>query len=570
MSLLNTEVAFEYGASSDSSTLRAERSFVSGAPVIAAASLLGLALIAFATRNGIGLSVDSAFYVSVARELAAGHGLTVPWGTPEPTAVGTRWAPLMPAVLAGIAKLGFDPVHSVRWVNAVCLACTSGICGFTIFRSTRSLTMGIVVSLLVVTSQTMLAVFSMAWSEPIFILCSTCAVVLMAGYIRSRRTAYLVAAFLAILAACLTRYAGASWIIAAFGCLLLQPGRWRFRALAAGCAALMAFVPMYPGGPTWITWMNTHQGGTTDDATLAPALEVLRIREGLDVITNWLWPWGLDKFKPEQIAIQAAIAAIVAVILAFIGVSSWRTIYQRQSTTSKRVVAGGRTQPGFIISGEALGAACGLFVVAYFALIIAAVGLFGRTVSFTPRIMLPLMPLAIMMLAIGWRSFQRRRRFPKWVTVSCVTICTLIIGVRAAGAFDYCDYISAGHGCGAQNYQQASWQSSPTVRAMEMLPQDATIYSNAPDAIYLLTERNAIWLSILNEKTGMSNQVDVASKPASAAPAYIVYFNRLSWRPSSPQRDELAVKWPLSEVISESDGAIFKFREVVSCSEMLE
>lgn len=534
--------------------LEAKRTGATTYAPIAIAALAGFALIAVATRNGIGLSVDSAFYISVARELAAGNGLTVPWGTPEPTAMGTRWAPLMPGILAAVAQLGIDPVDSVRWVNAICLAGTAAICGFAIRRVTRSLALGVLVACMIVTSRTMLAVFAMAWSEPIFILCATLSLVLLAEFLRTRRMILLVATLTAVSAACLTRYAGASLAVAAFACLLLQPGRWLIRSLAAACAALMAFAPMYPGGPTWIAWMQAHRGGLTEDAHHSTALEVLRIHEGLDAVTQWLWPWGLAGGRSIGAAYQMIVVTGAVVALIVVTISSWRHLHQKRASTT---------------SGEELAAAAGVFLAAYLILIIAAVTLFGRTVSFNHRILLPLFPPAAVMIAVGCKMLQAKGRLSPRIVRGSAALCLLFVGIRAIGAVDYCGYIASGHGFGAQNYQHASWRTSPTIRELDRLPPNATIYSNAPDAIYLLTGRNAIWASLLDRPEGNPDAGHSPPFPNKASPAYLVFFDRLSWRPSSPKRDEIAA-WPLSALARAQDGEIFAFTEVVSCSELPE
>jgi hypothetical protein len=551
--------------------LVAHRNQRRGVALIALASLVGFLLISVATRNGVGLSVDSAFYIGVADELAAGNGLRVPWGTAEPTPLGTRWGPLMPAVLATVSQIGVDPPHAARWVNATCLSLTGLLCGLAILDATGSVGLSLLVTLLLVTSQTMLAIFSMAWSEPIFIVLSSLAMVLLATYLKTKRRFALFCAVFLIVAACLTRYAGASLIAAAFGCFLLKPGRWGVRLLAAGCIVLLSLLPMTPGGPNWLSWMVIHLGGKTLDSNHAPLLEVLRVNEGLDVLTMWLWPWGLDAYRPRSAAAQLIPVSFLLLALAASSWATWRAFRKSTAASSSGAQNPIRNNASFSSGGVELGFVITVFIGAYLLLIIAAVGLFGRTVSFTERIMLPLMPMAVMLLAIGWNTLRPQARSNRRTAMVLATACTLIIGLRMVGALDYCRYIAEGHGAGAQNYQQSSWRTSPTIAEIRNLPKDATIYSNAPDAIYLLTGRNAIWLSLLPDAKP-SDPASLASKPNSPHPnhACIAYFDRLAWRPSSPARRDIVTRWPVMTVAATKDGAIYSFTEALSCSAIPE
>ncbi|MEK6642935.1 MAG: hypothetical protein AABZ08_03435 [Planctomycetota bacterium] len=512
-----------------------------GVVSMALAAIGGFGLVVLATGHGAGLSADSAFYLGVANELAAGHGLTVPWGTPEPTPLGTRWGPFMPAVLAAIAQFGPHPVDAIRWVNAICLMCTALICGVAVWKATGSTVLSVVISMLLATSCTALDVHAMAWSEPIFILFAVLALALMATYLRTRQRVILLAAFGSVVASCLTRYAGASLAVTVFLCLLFQPARWRYRIAAMGGVVLLGMLPMAPGAPSWIHWMLEHLGGAILDAPKTTTLQTLRIREGLDVLMGWLWPWGLDAVRPRSAMIQLIPAMLLIGAISILTIGSWRAILRRSVLRP---------------TGAELAAVSGLFIAVYPLFILAAVACFGRTVSFTPRIMLPLMPAGLMVLAVGWNQHVHRFAISRRLMPGCATACALALMVRVAGAVDHCFYRAGSSGIGAQGYHHESWRGSPTIAALGGLSESATIYSNAPDAIYLLTGRRAIWLSLFGKNEDGTDVAPTASVQASGE-SYIVYFDRLAWRPSSPKRDDLAARWPIRALSTMRDGSIF-------------
>jgi hypothetical protein len=538
-----------------------------GLGLTALSSLVGFVLVAVATGGGVGLSADSAYYIGVANELAAGHGLTIPFGTPEPTPLGTQWGPLMPAVLAAVAQFGPDPVHAIRWINALCLAGTAIICAAAIRKATGSSALSVAAALLLVTSQAMLSVHAMAWSEPVFIFLAMLALVLMASHLRTQRKLVLVGAVTAAAAAWLTRYAGASLVVTAFACLLIQPGRWRFRIAAACCVALMAMLPMTPDGPTWIGWMRTHLGGMTVDSHRASALEILRIKEGFGVILNWLWPWGFDAYQPRGAAMQVASGTLVLAALLIVTLYSWAAILRRSGARrAKERASGVPSDAGRAdladSSGAELGAVMGLFIAVYMVFVVAAVSLFGRVVSFNTRIMLPMMPAAVIMLAVGWNVLWRRFGQSRGFGFACAGAVAVVLSVRVAGAVDYCPYVASGHGMGAQGYHHQSWRTSPTITALRGLPETATLYSNAPDAVYLLTGRNALWLTMLAECRGGSgpNENPRGDSSHKADGEFIVFFDRVGGRSSMPTKEDLAI-WPLHTVSTTKDGAVYSIAE---------
>ena len=82
----------------------------------------GFGLVWLSTSTyGPGLSSDSIHYIYAAHSVMAGDGFLAFGGSPY---VG--WPPLFPSALAGLGKLGLDPLDGVRVLNA-------GVYGLTIY-----------------------------------------------------------------------------------------------------------------------------------------------------------------------------------------------------------------------------------------------------------------------------------------------------------------------------------------------------------------------------------------------------------------------------------------------------
>ncbi len=78
-------------------------------------ALIGFAGVLVGTASyGPGMSSDSVFYLSCARNLVEGQGFMSHIG------VFTRWPPLFPLSLAFFGWLGIDVVDASRFFNAAC------------------------------------------------------------------------------------------------------------------------------------------------------------------------------------------------------------------------------------------------------------------------------------------------------------------------------------------------------------------------------------------------------------------------------------------------------------------
>ena len=78
--------------------------------------IVGIGLFVAATRRGIGLSPDSAYYISGARCLLRGDGISFPAGDGTPIPI-SLWPPMYHLVLAFPMSLGISEFTSARWIN---------------------------------------------------------------------------------------------------------------------------------------------------------------------------------------------------------------------------------------------------------------------------------------------------------------------------------------------------------------------------------------------------------------------------------------------------------------------
>src|SRR6185436_7301101 len=125
-------------------------------------AFIGMVLVIRATPQGLGLSDDSIAYIAGARSMAAGDGYREAWlASDQPV---THFPPAFSSVLAFFGLFGIDPLRAVRWVNALLFGLNAVLLGILGWRMTPSLTAGLVLSALFVTSGEMFQVHAAAMS----------------------------------------------------------------------------------------------------------------------------------------------------------------------------------------------------------------------------------------------------------------------------------------------------------------------------------------------------------------------------------------------------------------------
>ena len=193
--------------------------------VLLALSTTFLVLITTAP-NGIALTPDSVGYVSAARSLSTGKGLTLYDSSPL-----TMQAPLYPALLALLELVsGFDPLEGARFISAGLFGLIVFFSGL-LFRRRLARSSFVLVGMAAVSlSPVLFGVSTYALTEPLFILWTLVFLLLLDNYLNARSPALLILLAIVTGLACLTRYFGISLAVTGAAAILaLQRTPFRSR-----------------------------------------------------------------------------------------------------------------------------------------------------------------------------------------------------------------------------------------------------------------------------------------------------------------------------------------------------
>jgi hypothetical protein len=493
--------------------------------VIAAA---GIGLVLFATRHGVGVTPDSVYYISGARNIAAGLGYSMPLGGGDLAAI-TQWPPLFPASLAALTFLGLDPVEGARWLNAVLLALDSALIAWIVYRETRALAAGVISALVFMASPWVLQSYSQAWSEPIMITLALAFFLLLGRYLDSGRFGVLIVAAAICSVAYLARYAAGFLMLAGLVAVFSQHAGAARRRLwhAAVFGMICLTVPLL-----WTVRNSLAHSAVGRDLGWHP-ISAGFLPPAIRTIGSWF------AIPDVPLPFSILILATAGVLLAYLLLP-----LMREATLGDPVRS--RLNLPF------------LFVSAYLVTIAVSVSFVDAEVTADNRLMLPayvflIIGVSIMLARLAGLKTWRRGRVILGLALIVLAVGNL--GLRSS------DWLTQAGGYGGF-YTSPEWQSSATIRYVRALPPGVRIFSNAPDAVLYLTGRPAYQLpEFYNGHSARYNQEYDKEMTAMAqvveSGGMVIYFDLGKWRRLMPSESEVTRLLPLQLSRKTADGSVY-------------
>jgi len=195
-------------------------------------------------KTGVFVRTDSVAYLWSADNLIKGYGIGrldgggnfVPY---------IHWPPLYPIALAGISLMGFSGLEAARWFAAVCIVLSTILIGLIAGRVTRnSGWYALSILLILSNSSYFFETNYYAMSEPLYIVMSLSALLLLDCYLTKTKNIYLILASLFIGFTLITRYVGISLLVACMLFLIIQGKAWRQKIVDIASMGIIALLPL--------------------------------------------------------------------------------------------------------------------------------------------------------------------------------------------------------------------------------------------------------------------------------------------------------------------------------------
>jgi len=439
----------------------------------------GTLIVLKATPQGLGLSDDSIAYIAGARSMLAGNGYRGIWL--ESNQPVTHFPPGFSSVLAFFGLFGLDPLRGTRFVNALLFGINAGLLGILVWRMTPSLTAGLVIAALFVVNGAMLQVHTFAMSEPLFIFLSLLSFWSFDLYFERPPSTvgksivgewwWLVATGVLAGMAYLTRYAGLALAATYIVALLVLRTSWRKRLASIG-VFVAGFFPFAFG---WALRNRLVADNATNRTFAWHPITAENIGTGLHTFSEFLIPvesWRRVIYKQTAI-ISTMIIVVLGAVLIWTLRQAW--IYM---TRSPRFPRGHRSDRE---AREVISFTTGLYIFAYLASIVASMTMFDAATKFKLRILAPVF-VGLLVLLVAFGIWMRKKQRP---LVIAATIFLFTISIYNQ-VFTFQHWAQGGIG-----YASFQWYDSEAMVYLRDLPDNVSIYTNEPAAVYLYVGRGA-------------------------------------------------------------------------------
>jgi hypothetical protein len=455
-------------------------------------------------------------YVSAARNLLAGDGISIPVAGEDPEPV-THFPPLFIVAAAAPGLLGADPLDSVRWTNVLLFAINVLLIGWIVRAVANSAAWGAFFATLALASYELIRVHAFAWSEPLFLALTYAGLYLLAtSGGRDRRRFAAAAGLLAL--AFLARYVGV--VALGTGALHLATDLRRSRSERVRDVVLFLAIGAIPA----IAWSlrNLIVGGSAVDRALAfHPIDPRKLLHAGWVLGSWIVP------------------GLVAV-----GVVAW--IGSPSGTRRIASPLGDRTVRLF-----------GAYGLLYVVFVFLSMTFIDAHTPANHRIFIPVYPAALVVFAAWLRGLAPPPGRSRRVAIA-LAVLALGIGLprlATAGLWTARSF-AGGHG-----FASREWAHSETIQRVRELEAGTPIHSNAADAILILTGRVASTVPRRFDAItrlpddGYGDGVDRLDADLRRG-AVVVWFDRVDWRWYLPPERVLVDALALRPIHELADGRI--------------
>ncbi len=498
--------------------------------LLAAAAALGAGLVLLRQASyGPGMGWDAVNYITAARNLLAGDGLV------DLIRPLVSWPPLYPTMLAGGGLFGFDPYAVAGPLNAVIFGLTVLVAGSWLRRHLHSRFLWLWGCVSIALALPLAEIASEAMSEAAFILFVTFALTQIDAHLGGGGRASLIraAAFSAL--ACLTRYLGASVLLAVVPLLLATRVAPREKMKRIAVYTLIAAAPV----GLWMLRNYLLVGLPVGPrGKVFYSLPFIVDEAGRIAVGDW-WLVGLTA--------PVLLALVMAACHAF----HPRSDRKRDAPVASDVAWGPLR-------------VCGGFALTYLTLLVAAMmaGSIGTGLHwrYLAPVYVPLLLTALLLLD-GTFRYAQKRSAPAGKTLAAVLM--LGLSLQAAWLVVLHDREIRLWNTGARHgYAAPRWRNSESLRYIREAALTGAIWSNAWPVTVLYADNLRRHYKLPCEPDHLRF---AWSKALDSEEAYVLYFSD-SWGGCSQLQDDALrshlSREPLLEPVAElADGKLYRLRE---------
>lgn len=472
------------------------------------------------TTWGAGLSTDSITYLEGARDILTKWNLE---------GIGTHYPPLYFILIALTGLITGDVLEALRLLQLLTIALSFVIFTLIVWKGTnKTLLPTIICSLLFVTSQSVLCIYTMAWSEGSFCLFTLLGFYFLASYLEHEKKHFYILALSALFIglAFLTRYVGITLVVTGIITLVLYGnGNPKKRTIDCIFFSFLSLIPML----LWIGRNYFISNAATSRILIVHTISIHKIQAGVQVLLNWL-------FLPNN---YHFLLLIILLLIGFIYLVSHKTLDTKYLNRTFEI--------------------CFIFIFIYIFFLLLSISLFDAHTPLDIRILFPVYLFFILgVVLLSYRAYSSKNI--RIVGYLMLFVMLLMAYAQIGTQQKYLSYVST-NGIG---FSSKKWSQSDILQWVKKLPKDTIIFTNGPDAIKIIANRSSKMVPRLvspSDRTKNKNiQRDISNmiSEISDNKGLIIYLTGITWRWYLPTIEQLGQAIPLTVKYKCKDGIAVK------------
>jgi 4-amino-4-deoxy-L-arabinose transferase-like glycosyltransferase len=497
----------------------------------------GLCTVLHANSIAVGVSPDSAIYITSAQSLLRGDGLSIPTGIDSPSPM-THFAPLYPTLLGLLGTTGLDLNSLAKGLNAILFFSTLLLTGFVVLQNGQKFwLLAPSASLFLLVSEDMLTIHSYAWSEPLFISLSILGCYLFGHYLWKPSSLKLAASIGLLSLAFLTRYAGVAVLPTIFlGVLLFQQDRPQKRVLRSVGLSLACAIPSL----LWFIRNYILSSNLSDRNLVYHPLASHDYRNGLDTVSNWILPGRITGDLRDYLVILFLGAATI-----LIGYGLFKIRVRAQEQKAWKL-------------GQILPFLFAIFSLSYLLMLVFTILFVDAQSTFEYRLLSPLLISGtILTFFILPGNFKK---IPWPVQLILGLFFLLVVGFNMVHSLKF---VSKAHNGSFKMYAGKGWLEADIIQHVRDMPEGASIYSNGDEAINYIVGRPAARFPQKSDpfssqvNPNYRQEIEQMQEILQERDGFIVCFSGMTWRGYLPDCEELEAILPLKIHWAGDEGWIY-------------
>jgi 4-amino-4-deoxy-L-arabinose transferase-like glycosyltransferase len=434
-------------------------------------AILGVILILYISRFGLGTTGDSVRYLMGAENILAGEGFgrTAADGEVRPI---TMFAPFFSTAISGLGLIGsiFD---GARFLQALLFGASIFLVGHLIYRHTLSLWASLTGAVIILVSESVVLFHAWLMPEALYIFLMLLSIYLLTLYLENSRTYLLILMAIVAGLATLTRYVGISLIALAYVSILLMSGtNWKIRLRE------IVMISVFGLGPValWIARNVVVAGDIVNRVLSYHPVSVELIRAYRAEISFW--------FVPEQLGLRHVVRQIIMIFLAFVAPVTYFSLELRDGFLKKGI----RRDPSRYLVWILI-----IYAAIYVVTFVLNLTFLDALLDFNtvPRYLTPLYVICVAIFVIVFHGLALRAQ--KWwaprVVIAAIGISLIVLYAQNTLPILLDPTPSLG-------YTGIKMERTDIVERLESINRAAPIISNDPELVYILADRAAYMLPI--------------------------------------------------------------------------